>query len=407
MDLFSLKKGSVLHSHYIKKLKLSNFTYILICYVIIVIVQLLYTKYKTSYYTYNTLLDSNIKFNNDHKKELTDLFVTEITNRANKLTSGKWTYAEWKKYNMENLYLTFKGHKYYFFSWEKGNDGSGSTYTNVFHANKKYEGLNWTDIYKDGSEQFVFVKQTLDEQLIQRMFELGKHGVRDIKYYWPDFEEVKPVEKESQIIVIPAGPTYNELVFGIGMDIDNLNNDNTFYYVNYISPSYIILISVLTLVISCLIKLFATNSTSYKCYLFLIATNIYLLYFLNNTEYHGTSETELKKIDQINSGILSVSFLVGINTFIITALTQSSHKDLFIQSAIIFSLSLILLLFSAFKKTDSITISQLMEDRLSNQLIYNFSIFLNIFVILNYVVFIFHHPPRKGTTSKGTYNFSE
>ena len=49
------------------------------------------------------------------------------------------------------------------------------------------------------------------------------------------------------------------------------------------------------------------------------------------------TDTEIKKIDQINNGILSVSFLVGVNTFIITSLTKSSNVELFTQSAVVFA----------------------------------------------------------------------
>ena len=129
--------------------------------------------------------------------------------------------------------------------------------------------------------------------------------------------------------------------------------------------------------------------SNYKPYIFLILSNFYILYFLTNTEYRGKTETEINKIEQINNGILSVSFLVGVNTFIITSLTKNSNLELFTQSAIIFAISIILLLFSTFKVTDAITIDELIEDRISNQLIFNFSIILNIFVILNYIVFIF------------------
>jgi hypothetical protein len=62
---------------------------------------------------------------------------------------------------------------------------------------------------------------------------------------------------------------------------------------------------------------------------------------------------------------------------------------LFTQSAVVFAISIILLLFSAFKITDAITIKELIEDRIGNQLIFNFSIILNTFVVLNYILSIF------------------
>ena len=107
---------------------------------------------------------------------------------------------------------------------------------------------------------------------------------------------------------------------------------------------------------------------------FLILLNLYLLFFLQSKEYIGSSEIEKGKITDINSGTLSVSFLVGVNTFIITSLKKSLKKNLFIESALIFSISLILLLFSAFKITNFTTIDELVKDRISHQLVFNFSI---------------------------------
>jgi hypothetical protein len=209
-------------------------------------------------------------------------------------------------------------------------------------------------------------------------------------YFWPDPIESIPVKKESQIINIPKGKYHNELNLGIGIDLENLDKTNRLQYSNFIHLSYVIIISLLTFLITIIVSIFSNKrDTNFKPYMFLILSNLYFLHFLTNTEYQGKTETEIKKIDQINNGILSISFLVGVNTFIITSLTKSSNVELFTQSATVFAISVILLLFSAFKVTDAITINDLIQDRISNQLIFNFSILLNAFVVLNYIVSIF------------------
>ena len=69
-------------------------------------------------------------------------------------------------------------------------------------------------------------------------------------------------------------------------------------------------------------------------------------------------------------------------------LGKSLKKNLFIESSLIFAISLILLLFSAFKITNFTTLDELVKDRISHQLVFNFSIILNIFVIINYIIHI-------------------
>lgn len=372
---------------------------LLLVYVVIVCLQYLYTRYKDKLFPSNSKLDAKIKFNNDHYAELKEFLATELQNRVDLLTEGKMSYREWIKYNKENMLVKFNDKEYYFFIFERGENSEGteqSAIETVVHANKNYVGLSWVDVMKDVGEKFVFLKQTTDPNLIRNMFEIGRHGITALRYFWPDPLELKPVSKESQVLTVPSGEDHNEFLIGIGIDLDNLDTTNKFYYVNNIHYGYIALISILTVTISILTILFSkpNHHAPWKPFAFLILTNLYLTHFLNNSEYYGNASTEIKKVDQINSGINSVSFLVGVNTFIITSLTRSSDVELFTQSAVVFAISIILLLFSAFKITDAITIHDLIEDRLGNQLIFNFSILLNVFVVLNYVVSILRTDPR-------------
>lgn len=365
-----------------------NIQPIIFLYILIITFQILYIKLKDQIFSNKTELDKKIEFNNYYYEEIHQYLYDVLKERVNLLVYGKMSYKEWVEYMDKNKIVKFKDHIYYFFVFERGDERDAIK--SIIHANANYVGLSWTDILKDIAEKFVFLRQTTDPNLIANFFEIGKMGITNMNYYWPDPIDTIPVKKESQIVTIPKGKDHNELNVGIGIDLENLDKSNIFQYSNFIHLSYLIIISLVTFLISIII-LIVTNKTMsiYKPYIFLILTNFYILYFLTNTEYHGKTETEINKIEQINNGILSVSFLVGVNTFIITSLTKKTNIELFTQSAIIFAISIILLLFSTFKVTDAITIDELIEDRISNQLIFNFSILLNIFVVLNYIVFIF------------------
>ena len=383
---------------------MSNILPILFFYILIIIFQILYIKFKDQFFSTKTNLDKRIEFNNSYYEEIHQHIYHVLKERVNLLVSGKMSYKEWLEYMDKNKIVKIKDYEYYFFVFERGDDrgNEGDVIKTIIHANADYVGLSWTDVMKDIGEKFVFLRQTTDPNLIKNFFQIGKMGITKMNYFWPDPIASIPVKKESQIITIPKGKDHNELSVGIGLDLEDLDKSNRFQYSNVIHWSYLIIISLLTFLISIIVSIFSNKRAPiFKPYMFLFLTNLYLLHFLTNSEYHGTTETEIKKIDQINNGILSVSFLVGVNTFIITSLTKTSNIELFTQSAVVFAISVILLLFSAFKVTDAITINELIEDRIGNQLIFNFSILLNAFVVLNYIVSIFRFgvPSMKNKTT--------
>jgi hypothetical protein len=366
---------------------IKKYSPVFVCYIVIVIIQIVYTRYNISK-SVSSNIDKQIKFNKENYNELENIFHRVLTERIELLTSGKMKYTEWVEYmNKENT-ITYKGYSYYFFAWERGKSQtpSGPTFTSIVHNNPKYINMNWDDVYKEVSEIFVFIKQTIDPELIKSFFELGKPNNQIIKYYWIDPVDLVPVQKISIIDVIPETKEHHELAVGIGIDVSNLDEIDTLYYTNYIHKSYIVLVSLVTLVISIIIYVFSEPNNKYKSFLFLVLSNIYITYFLNNKEYNGTPDTEIEKINTINSGMLAVSFLVGVNTYILTQLTNIKEKELFIQSALIFAISIILLLVSSFKITDAITVNNLIEDRISHQMVFNFSVLLNIVVVSNYLI---------------------
>ena len=367
---------------------MSNILAIIFFYILIIIFQILYIKFKDKIFSTKTKLDKKIEFNNNYYEEIQQYLYHVLKEDVNLLVSEKMSYKEWLEYMDKNKIVKFKNYIYYFFVFERGDEGD--TIKTIIHTNDAYVGLSWTDVLKDIDEKFVFLRQTTDPNLIKNFFQIGKMGITKMNYFWPDPIASIPVKKESQFITIPKGKNHNELTVGIGIDLENLDESNSFQYSNFIHLSYVIIISLITFVISIIISIFSNKKESiFKPYIFLILTNLYILRFLTNTEYYGKTQTEITKINQINNGIMSVSFLVGVNTFIITSLTKSSNVELFTQSSVVFAISIILLLFSAFKITDAITIKELIKDRIGNQLIFNFSIILNTFVVLNYIVSIF------------------
>ena len=123
--------------------------------------------------------------------------------------------------------------------------------------------------------------------------------------------------------------------------------------------------------------------------LFLSILNIYLTTFINTKEGVTTLSVENDKVKDINDGILSISFLAAVNIYILQTLKEvRDHNELHNESAFLFTLALVLLLFALYKKTNYNKIDDIRIHRIQKQYVYNTSIFVNLFILFNYLVYI-------------------
>jgi hypothetical protein len=123
--------------------------------------------------------------------------------------------------------------------------------------------------------------------------------------------------------------------------------------------------------------------------LFLSILNIYLTTFINTKEGVTTLAVESDKVKDINDGVLSISFLAAVNVYILQTLREvKAHRNLHNESAFLFTLALVLLLFSLYKKTNYNKIDDIRNHRIKKQLMYNTSIFVNLFILFNYLVYV-------------------
>ena len=100
-------------------------------------------------------------------------------------------------------------------------------------------------------------------------------------------------------------------------------------------------------------------------------------------------EYENKKVDNLNASILGISFLVVSNIFILNTLKNNKTVSLYYESGFLFCTSIIALLLAMFKITDYFTQTDLKKHRLHNQILFNISIIINIFIFFNYFVSIY------------------
>lgn len=357
-------------------------------YILVIILQIIYLKYFVSLKLpeLQEKIDWNIKNIDTLEKEI----GKELIKRTNYLKNKNMTYDEWIKYNAENVILEIDNNKYYIFIYEMLENTNYERTINKVHGNPDYINLSWEDILKDVMEKLVNLKHTTDQNLISNMYDISDIStIQSLEYYWLDPLTNRPVNKLSYVMRYYDPETGRSGVIGIGVDLKDLSVDNSYLYWEKINWGCPVFLSFLIYISSILLyKIKGDKQIHYKSLIFLIIMNLYLTYFLGNSEINGSTSSEHNKELNINSGIMSVSFLFAVNIFILTTLQKTFKSTLFTETGYLFSVSILVLLFSMIKKTDNKTTSDIISKRLCTQLLFNSSIILNVLIIINYILYV-------------------
>jgi len=335
-------------------------------------------------------INEQVKYNIKNYDKIKKLFTDTINKRVKLLESGDLNYDDWIIYNKNNMLIDINSHKYYIYVFDQL-DKDEQLITRV-HANKNFVNLSWHDVLKTIKENLSFTKYQPDDQLINNMFKLSKKGINNIEYYWHDPILNAPIKKHSFFNNYHDKKTDYKGVIGIGMDMEDLNITSTYKYVNVIHFAYLFICSFLTYFISLLILTTSQNEPSLFTYSksvsFIFFTNLYIYKFLNVTELTSTSVNELTKVKSIRDSLLSMSFLTGVNTFILSSFSSIKNiQSLYFQNAILFGTGIFLLLISTVKYTNYTNVESLITDRISLQLTFNFCIIINMLILFNYMTY--------------------
>lgn len=358
---------------------------IFIVYILIVIIQIIYF-----YFSFEKNKTIKMKGYNKNKKEIIDKMGKELNNRVKLLQSKKMKYNDWIEYNNDNVLVDINsGEKLNIFIYEDllNNDN----FINRVNIYKQYIGLSWQDIVKATNDQLVFSKYTTDKDLLlnaNSLSEISKNNSSTLLYYWVDPQSTIIYKRLGHFVKWKDPLSKTSGLIGISYNMENLNDE--FKYINVISNKSVLLVSFVTFFISYIIQHIEKNqfNANFKSYLFLIASNFFIFYYLNKGEGINSPNTELEKLNNINVNVLSLSFLTGINIFILNSFKNDNRMELFKETSIQFAISLIFLLNTLMRVTNYETTNDVIKLRISNQFKFDFSILINTFIILNYSLFL-------------------
>lgn len=318
---------------------------------------------------------------NDKIQELKKKFEKESTNDfINYLLDEK------------NRIFDYKGNKLYIFMWEKVKmvDGNYDFISNI-HVKQDDIGVRFSDLVKKNIYQVPFNEFKPENVIADMLYSLNDRNINDgYKYYWYDPIYKELVQKKSFAIQLKK-KDYDGFI-GAGFNIKSISKEYSEIYYDNIYKDRLYPISFFMFIGSFLVYSFIKENNFWKVViLFLLIPNIYILYYLNITEDVSSVEQEETRLKAINDGVLSISFLVSVNIFILNSLASNKNlinKPIFLESSVIFSLSLLLLLFSIYKQTNFNNIADMKSNRITKQLTFNLVVYYNLFIVINYLLFI-------------------
>lgn len=319
---------------------------------------------------------------------INNLLLRSLDRLNDKSTNLQDWFDDLNKHNIVEL----NNNKYYFFVYENISSEASrySSFQLKVHNSVKFLNMMWEDLFEYQENNFVFVREKTNKDLLYNMYSsatvndtsAGKHPTL-IRYYWTDPIENKLTLKEAVIHKWQANDGRTGII-GMGYTVKELSDKIKIQYKDFINfhalLSYLVVTGLVT------ILLLSRNTIMALIFFFLALVGFKT--YVENAEFIGSTSSENTKTESMNSKILSISFLLGVNIFILNTLEKKYSIKTFTDTAIIFSFSLILILFNIFDDPSSSNVTDIMRERISKQLIFNLSVILNIFIILTYFVHI-------------------
>ena len=338
-----------------------------------------------------------MKYNLTHKAELGELFTKEIESRVKMLKNME--YSDWINYNNKNAVITHNGYEYDLFIYERAVNDPASYLSNTHYtlrANRVVDnlGLSYVDLIRQANYSFIFSLFIPNPDLLETIF-LGpqyENQTNIYAYFTVDTKTNRAV-KTNAVTGIWKKEVDSENVFEgvilIGYNLIDVEDQYANKYYDYVETSFLVIVSLGTIITSLLLYHSSGQQNIWVALLFLCISNIYILKFLNTTEGVTTLPIEQDRVKDINDGILSISFLAAVNIYILQTLKAvKGYTDLHNESAFLFTLALILLLIALYKKTNYNKIDEIRIHRIIKQFMYNLSIYVNLFILFNYIVYV-------------------
>lgn len=340
----------------------------------------------------------NIEGELKHVNKLKKFFKETMNERLAMLE--KMNLEDWINYNNKHTLIEFDGVKYYIFAYEIFGDNNEK---NLYIVAPDKGLINLTF---DTEREITINKYEILElfppykSLPNDMFDipLNKDGFNEMSYFWENPLNKTPVRKNT--LFTHWKKDNFKGVLGVGYTTEDLIARYEDIYYNYLNKSFIILMNLVILLVPLILCIIDYRfKMLIKAIFILVASWIFLIYFLSQTSTISTLKIESEKLNQVSSAILGASFFTGIGIFLVGVLDSSkrlfknSFNSVKILQKLIFLFVVVvsLLLLSLLKMSSYNSIEGLREQRIYMQLFFNYSIFYNIVICILFILFVFEN----------------
>ena len=350
----------------------------------------------------NIKMDERIDFNVQNADSIEKLIKEELLAKLNLLKTpttisdpNKLNYEDWIKRNLKDPFIrhpTDESMKYWIQIWRYIPNTANENFQLKVYPEDRYVDHTWKDMINFNNQRFISNHVETDSQLIKKFFLAGETPFSIFRFYWYDPVFDKIVERKSIVMQYDDG-LGNKGTLSSGYTIKNITKDYTYNHYNDTSgkPLYVVGL-IFTVVITSII--YYCNRTNeklafVKSLLFFTILMSYISYYFSIYDENGTFEIEKSKFENINQGILSMSFMTGISIFILTAMKKEKKDYLYNETAFLLVIVMITIIGSLVKNNSYITPAEITEIRSTKEFMFNYCIFVNLSIIINFGINVF------------------
>ena len=338
----------------------------------------------------------HMQHNIENKAKLNKTFKKVISYKLKKLE--EMSYGEWLDYNNINPEIFIDDYSYNVSVYERvKNDDANYNVPDRFllRANKYREslGLTFEELLKLANYTFLFSIFAPHPDLLHTIFQSSHYedGTNVYSFYGVDSDLNRPVKMNAiggKFRKEENGEVFEGVIYASYSLLDVEEQYANKYY-DFLSKKFLITASLATIIVSLLMYYASGRNRLWLPFAFLLASNYYLLSFIDVVEGITNFENEQAKVQDINEGILSISFLAAVNVFIVQSLQANPKtKSDYYEPALLFMVGLVMLLASLYKITNYNRIDEIRVHRIEKQFMYNGSIYINMFILVFYSLFI-------------------
>lgn len=375
---------------------------------------------KILYNQSNFKLAQRIKFNIENQEDIEKAISEDLKKRISLLYTAKdegsdhkLKYNEWIDYTIKSPFVYINKEndiKYFIQIWRKI-EGTEDGYKLRAYPDSKFINHEWTDLWHYIQSVFTSEHTTTPKNLISIWYNLKAEPYSQLQFFWydPIFDSI--VERKEIIYNYDDG-LGNTGTISAGYTLRDINEEYTFNHfkerdghIRNIYTFSVIATYILTLFI------FAFNKENgtiafVKSLSFFIIFMAYITYYITLEDQLGTSEIEIKKLDSINQGVLSMSFMTGLSVFILSNIKETK-PFLYRETSFLLIAYMITIILILFKNNSYIKLRDITRHRVLKEFTFNYSILLNMFIVINFGLNIFLYGlESNGKKSNSDFDFS-